>query len=66
MGERQITISMIEGLAEVLDLNYRDLQIKFIAEKIINDFENQPFLEDALNETLKNFKAYYGRKGTNN
>jgi transcriptional regulator with XRE-family HTH domain len=57
LGERQITISMIEGLAEVLGLDYRDLQIKFISEKIISDFENQPYLKDALTETLKIIKA---------
>lgn len=57
LGERQITISMIQGLAEVLGLNYRDLQIKFIAEKIISDFENQPYLKEALTETLKIINA---------
>jgi transcriptional regulator with XRE-family HTH domain len=57
LGERQITISMIQGLAEVLGLNYRDLQIKFIIEKILRDFKDQPFLKDALTETLKNIKA---------
>jgi transcriptional regulator with XRE-family HTH domain len=57
LGERQITISMIQGLAEVLGLNYRDLQIKFIVEKILRDFKDQPFLKDALTETLKNIKA---------
>jgi hypothetical protein len=48
---------MIQGLAEVLGLNYRDLQIKFISEKILSDFEDQPFLKDALTETLKIIKA---------
>ena len=57
LGERQISISMIQGLAEVLGLNYRDLQIKFIVEKILRDFEDQPFLKDALTETLKIIKA---------
>jgi transcriptional regulator with XRE-family HTH domain len=56
LGERQITISMIKGLAEVLELDYRDLQIKFISEKIVDEFDNQPFLKDALQEILKNTK----------
>jgi transcriptional regulator with XRE-family HTH domain len=47
LGERQITISMITGLAEVL-------QIKYITEKIMDEFGNQPFLKEALLETLKN------------
>jgi hypothetical protein len=47
---------MIQGLAEVLGLNYRVLQIKFIAEKIISDFENQPSLVDALQKILSQIK----------
>ena len=57
LGERQINVSMIEGLADALGLDYKDLQIKFISEKIINDFSGQPFIKDALQETLKQFKA---------
>jgi transcriptional regulator with XRE-family HTH domain len=57
LGERQITISMIQGLAEVLGLDYRDLQIKYITEKILHDFNDQLFLKDALHETLKQIKA---------
>jgi transcriptional regulator with XRE-family HTH domain len=57
LGERQITISMIKGLSEVLGLNYKDLQIKYISEKIMDEFNNQPFLKDALQETMKHIKA---------
>ena len=57
LGERQINVSMIEGLADALGLDYKDLQIKFISEKIINDFSSQPFIKDALQETLKLLKA---------
>ena len=57
LGERQINVSMIVGLADALGLDYKDLQIKFISEKIINDFSSQPFIKDALQETLKQFKA---------
>jgi len=57
LGERQVTISMIEGLAEILGLDYKELQIKFISEKILQDFNDQPFLKDALHETLKTIKS---------
>ncbi len=56
LGERQITISMIQGLAEVLGLDFRDLQIKFISEKIFSDFENQPYLKDAIQKIIKQIK----------
>lgn len=57
LGERQITVSMIEGLADALGLDYRELQIKFISEKILQDFKGQPFLKEALSETIKSVKA---------
>ena len=57
LGERQINISMIEGLADALGLDYKELQIKFISEKILHDFNSQPFIKDALQETLKQLKA---------
>jgi len=57
IGERQITIQMIQGLAEVLELDFKDLQIKFISEKILDEFNNQPYLKDALLKTLKHIKA---------
>ena len=57
LGERQVTLSMIEGLADILGLNYKELQIKFISEKIIHDFNDQPYFKDALLETLKQIKA---------
>lgn len=57
LGERQITISMIEGLAEVLGLDYKELQIKYISEKVLNDFAAQPYLNEALMETLKRLKS---------
>ena len=57
LGERQITISMIEGLADALGLDYRELQIKFVTEKIMQDFKGQPFLKEALLETIKIIEA---------
>lgn len=57
LGERQINVSMIEGLADALGLDYKELQIKFISEKILRDFNSQPFIKDALQETLKQLKA---------
>ncbi|MCG6188948.1 helix-turn-helix domain-containing protein [Maribellus maritimus] len=52
LGERQITISMIKPLSESLDVNFKDLQIKYIAEKIMKDFSGQPFLNEALKKIL--------------
>lgn len=57
LGERQINVSMMEGLADALGLDYRELQIKFVSEKIMQDFKGQPFLKEALLETIKSVKA---------
>lgn len=57
LGERQINVSMIEGLADALGLDFKELQIKFISEKILHDFNNQPYFKDALQATLKQLKA---------
>jgi transcriptional regulator with XRE-family HTH domain len=56
LGERQLSISMIQGLAGELGLDFRELQIKYISEKILHDFKNQPFLKDALRETINQIK----------
>jgi len=53
LGERQVTITMIPGLAEVLGVDFKELQIKYISQKILYDFEGQQFLKDALNETIE-------------
>ena len=57
LGERQINVSMIEGLADALGLDFKELQIKFISEKILHDFKSQPFIKDALQETLNHLNA---------
>lgn len=57
LGERQVIIEMIKGLAEILEINFKELQIKFISDKIINEYANQPFfLESIENVILKTKK----------
>lgn len=48
LGERQILIAMVKPLAEILEHDFKDLQIKYISEKIKTDFYEQPFLKEAL------------------
>ena len=56
LGERQVTINMISGLAKELGLDFKELQIKFISEKIMTDFKNQPYLLEALRLILEKNK----------
>lgn len=53
LGERQITFSMIKSLADVLEVDFKELQIKYIIEKLNVEFEGQPYLKDALSIALK-------------
>lgn len=49
LGERQINITMIKGLSEILELDFKQLQIRFISDKILSEYAGQPFLKDAIN-----------------
>lgn len=53
LGERQITFSMIKSLADVLEVDFKELQIKYIIEKLNVEFEGQPYLKEALSIALK-------------
>ena len=53
LGERQILIEMIKGLSEILEIDFKELQIKFISDKIMSDYHDQPFLADALKLIIK-------------
>jgi len=52
-GERQANTDMLPILAKVFGLDYRQLQIKFLSDKIVSDFGKENFIADALKETIK-------------
>jgi len=54
LGERQISITMVKPLAEILEHDFKDLQVRYISEKIKIDFNEQPFLKDALQLVIDN------------
>lgn len=49
LGGRQLTIGMIPGLAEVLSVDFKELQIKYMSEKILSDYATQPYFQETLN-----------------
>jgi transcriptional regulator with XRE-family HTH domain len=53
LGERHITIEMIKGLAEILELDFKELQIRFISDKILSEYAGQPFLQEAISVIMK-------------
>ncbi len=56
-GERQFTSDMIPKLANVFSLEYKDLQIMFLKEKLLTDLINQDFALEAINEIQKELKS---------
>lgn len=57
LGERQVIIEMIKGLADILEIDFKELQIKFISDKILSEYSKQPFFIGSIeNIILKNKK----------
>ena len=57
-GERQLQSHMLNGLSELFDLDYKEMQIQFLNQKIDEQFGNEPFFNEAINmiSELKNKK----------
>lgn len=57
-GERQVNSIVLSKLAKIFDLNYRELQIEFLSKKILQEFQNEPFIinamENCISSLLKN------------
>jgi transcriptional regulator with XRE-family HTH domain len=56
-GERQFTSDMIPKLAKVFTIEYKDLQVMFLKEKLLNDLTDQDFALEALIEVQKELKS---------
>jgi transcriptional regulator with XRE-family HTH domain len=55
-GERQFTSDMIPKLAKVFTIEYKDLQVMFLKEKLLSDLTNQDYALEALIEVQKELK----------
>jgi transcriptional regulator with XRE-family HTH domain len=51
-GNRQANLDMLPVLARVFQLDYKELQIRFLSEKLVKDYGNEEFVIDALKETI--------------
>lgn len=52
-GERQIQAHMIKPLSELFKIDYKELQIHFLNQKIADEFGDEPYFEDSLVKILK-------------
>lgn len=55
LGERPISIHMIKPWVDTLEADFKDVQIRFISEKVLTEFNEQPYLKDALELVIKRF-----------
>ena len=54
--DRQVTPAMIPVLARVFKLDYKELQIKYLSQKILNEYGKQDYFIEALNKLLNKKK----------
>jgi transcriptional regulator with XRE-family HTH domain len=47
-GERQANSKMIPVVADLFNLDFKELQITYLSQKISEDFSKEPFFSEAL------------------
>jgi len=47
-GERQLQSHMIAPIADLFKIDYKSIQIQFINQKILQEFGDEPYLNEAL------------------
>lgn len=58
-GERQLQSYMLSGLSELFDLDYKEIQIQLLNQRIDEHFGSEPYFNEAINTLsiqLKNTK----------
>ncbi len=56
-GERQFTSDMIPKIAKVFSIEFKELQVKYLKEKLLNDLTNEKFALEAIIEVQKELKG---------
>ena len=49
-GERQLQSRMLNGLSELFDLDYKEMQIQLLNQKIEFAFGNEPFFKETIKQ----------------
>jgi transcriptional regulator with XRE-family HTH domain len=52
-GERQIQAYQLSSIAEYFNVDFRQLQIEFLMQRIHLDYGDQPFLKESLKKYLQ-------------
>ena len=48
-GDRQLQSHMLNGLSELFNLDYKEMQIQLLNQRIENEFGDEPFFREAIN-----------------
>ena len=56
-GERQFTSEMIPKIAKVFSIEFKELQVMFLKEKLLTDLTNEKFALEAIIEVQKELKG---------
>lgn len=51
-GERQIQGHMIDALAEIFDLNLKQLHKQFLKNKIMKEYSNNPYFKEVVKDLV--------------
>jgi transcriptional regulator with XRE-family HTH domain len=52
-GERQANPKMIPIIADLFELNFKELQIKYLEQRLNEEFSKEPFFEEAVKNLSK-------------
>ena len=57
-GERQLQSHMLNGLSELFDLDYKEMQIQLLNQRLNEQFGDEPYFNEAIYKLVKNKKGY--------
>lgn len=55
-GERQLQSHMLNGLSELFDLDYKEMQIQWLSQKTNNEYSDEPYFIETLEKYLKSIR----------
>lgn len=55
-GERQLQSHMIASIADLFEIDYKSIQMQFLNQRIIDEYGQEPYLKETLEQYLSNFK----------
>ena len=53
-GERAANSKMIPVIAELFELDFKELQIRYLSQKLNDEFGNEPFFKEVVEKIMKN------------